>query len=115
MSRRKIKGWISANWLSIIVGLLLPSILGSLWVLFRSPLEGLSQYILSSLVLMLGIISCILTGVLIYLMKRLLKFEQYVNETFYPNETNQGTFRDVKEQMEHDAEYSKGWEDAIKE
>ncbi|MCE5318086.1 MAG: hypothetical protein LLG04_12105 [Parachlamydia sp.] len=114
MDLRESKDWLWANWLSIIVGLVLPFILGWLWVFFRTPLETLSQHTLGSLVLVCVILACSLLGLLIYSIKRLLRITRFVNQKFYPNETIDGKFSNMKEQMEHDIEFSKGWEEEMK-
>lgn len=114
MDKPEFKIWLWANWLSILVGLVLPIIIGWLWALFQTPLVNLTQHTLSSLVLIFAILFCFLAGLLIYFIKRLLRITRFVNDNFYPNETINGTFRSLEEQMNNDLEVSEGFEKAMK-
>ncbi len=115
MKRDLHKHWFRQNWLSLAVGLVLPGILSALWSLFRGPLEALSIRMLSSLLLAFVLLCCVTAGVLIYFTMRLFRTERYVQEKFYPNKTTVGMFHTLKEEMEHDREISKGWNEAVGE
>jgi len=104
-----MKNWWHKNWLSLGVGLILPVILSGLWSQFRQPLEALSSRTLSSLVLACVILCCFTVAFLIHFARQAIQTRRYVEKKFYPNKP----FQCLKEEMEHDREYSKGWNDAI--
>jgi hypothetical protein len=45
-------------------------------------------------------------------MKKSKRIISYVEKRFYPSETTHGTFMKLDEEMEHDKEFSAGWNDA---
>jgi len=107
-----MKSWLKNNYLSLLVGLVLPIVFSGLWSFFRHPLEILSNHTLSSLLLAFIILCCISFAFLIFYMKKSKEIISYVEGRFYPSETTHGTFMKLSEEMEHDKEFSAGWNDA---
>ena len=107
-----MKAWLKNNYLSLLVGLVLPIVLSGLWSFFRHSLEMLSSNTLSSLLLAFIILCCVSIGLLIFYMKKSKRIISYVEKRFYPSETTHGTFMKLDEEMEHDKEFSAGWNDA---
>lgn len=64
-----MKPWLINNYLSLLVGLILPLVLSALLSFFRQPLEMLSIHKLSSLPLVFIILSCVSSAFLIYYFK----------------------------------------------
>lgn len=108
-----MKSWLKNNYLSLLVGLVLPIVLSGLWSLIRQSFEMLSSRTLSSLLLAFIILCCVSSAFLIFYMKRLKRIMSYVENRFYPNETIHGTFMKLNEEMEHDKEFSVGLNSAI--
>lgn len=107
-----MKSWLKNNYLSLLVGLVLPIILSGLWSLFRHPLEMLSSDTLSSLLLASIILCCLSLSFLIFYVSKSNKIILYVEKRFYPSKTIHGTFLNLNEEMEHDKVFLAGWKDA---
>lgn len=111
MKANDMKRWLKDNWLALLVGLVLPSILAVLW---RSPLHTLQQFTphaLARVGLIFIIMCCVLSGALIYFVVQLRRVKAFVNQNFYPH----GTYRSLDEEMPINAEFTRGWNEATEQ